>query len=302
MIKIMCPSCDELLEVNETQEKLYCTKCFKNISIEQGKKYLVNYINKHTSLAFRYLNVATEYKKAREEFEKVVKLVSGDPTIIEGLIKSTLLMSTLRHSYISESLNYLNQYYDVLQHDIFSNNKRLIFIEEINQYLNTYIKTLEERLMDEDRFYELEGKNIYLKVIDEVKEYKQRIIDLYFINRNFTVKSSLTRARLEKDLNILTHKKNINYGIQSSPFHLLNTSVVECYINDQIFLDNRKLYKSRNIIIVWSLILFLIQCIGIMFIFLLPKRLLIGVPIAVIGFIGTITLLIIRIFIQKKLK
>lgn len=301
MKKIMCPSCDKVVDATDFNDKLYCPHCFKNISVEQGRKHLDSFIFKHLNLGRKMLNEASEYKKARENFMLVLEVIDDDVEASEGLVLSTLLMSTVRTSFVKEANEELIRYKNVLKAHKYTIDRTADFVDKLNSYLDEYVLTLEKRLSDGNRFYETKGKELYFKALDDVIHFKKTILNLYFEERKLSLSGSLNEEKLKKDIANLSKKRKAYYYIETSPLHLLDTDVKECYISDQIFKDVRRYYKLTNRLLITSLISSFFFVLGIILIFALPKKLIIGVTFAGIFGLLTIVLFIIEVIYQKKL-
>lgn len=301
MIKIKCPYCGEIIETDTTDDKLYCPKCFKNISIEQGKKHLSTYISKNLELAKKELNVSTEYEKAYDDFTKVIEVVADDYDAATGLVLSSLLISTVRINNLKKSMEELSKYQDILQFNQIDIEHTVHFVILINDYLNIYVDTLYERLSNKGHFYEEKGKDIYITAVNDAINYKRMLIDLYLSKRKISNKYPISETSLNNEIDKLESKKNEHYKIKHNPLHLLDVDIKECRIKDIVFKDVRKVYKNRNVSLVWAIIFLAIFAAGISLIFSLPKRLLIGVPVCAFGFIGSLIFLIVFFTNRNKL-
>src|SRR5574344_556232 len=226
MKKILCPLCGEIINVEDDKETIYCPKCFKNLSVEQGQKHLGLFVQKHFNLATSELYEATEYKKAAKDFQKVLDIIPDDFEAAEGLVLSTIMMSTIRSTHIKEAMHELQRYQDTLSISSVAIEKSGIFVKRVNEYLDQYHDVLKHRLMNKDnRFYEVKGEQIFKKVVQEIIDFKMVLIEAYFKSRKLPVKSNVTKEKLNKDIASLQKELTIDYAVESSPFHLLFTDV-----------------------------------------------------------------------------
>ncbi len=301
MRKIRCSYCGEIFNVDDDKEIVYCPKCYKDLNVNYSVKNLSNYIAKHFSNAITELNESTEYQKAVNNFQAVLDIYPNDIDAIKGLILSSLLCSTIRKSYINESLHNLIRYKDKIQINNLSIEDTLEFAQKINNYLDLYIDTMKKRLSNDGHFYEEKGLFLYKKALKDVIDFKGVLIDFFFTNRKLPHDEVLSKKKIEKQIKFLKEELNKNVAVETNPLYRLDTDVKECYILDTIFPDNRKLFKQKTSFLILFLVFFFIMVIGIILIFVLPKKLLIGVPLTSIGFVCSLLFLIIDIFIVKKL-
>ena len=75
----------------------------------------------------------------------------------------------------------------------------------------------------------------------------------------------------------------------------------ETSIEDRIFKDNRKVYKRKNHMVVWSIISFIILVVGVILIFAMRNYALIGVSVASLGLVLFIIFSAFRSHYKKKL-
>lgn len=301
MKKILCPSCNNIIEVENETEKLYCPHCFKNISFESGRKHLSNYVSRNFELARRMLNEATDYAKARTYYQNVLDIYQDDVEASQGLIVSTILLSTVRTSYIKEATNEILRYKNTLKVNKLTIDNSQKFIEKIDGYVDEYISTLSKRLSNNRTFYEKEGKELYLHAVKDGIRFKETLLSIFFSERAFPLKCAVNKTTLKKDIEKLKNRLNSPYSIESNPLNLLHTDVEEAYIPDIIFKDSKKLYQSRNRLMISNIITFFLFGLGVFLIFYMPNRLLIGVPIASFFALVSLILFIIQIVVQRKL-
>lgn len=301
MKKIRCSYCGEIFDVDEDKEIVYCPKCYKDLNVNSSLKNLSNYVSKHFSNALLELNEATEYQKAVQNFQIVLDIYPNDIDAIKGLILSSLLSSTIRKSFIKESLHNLIRYKDKLEINNLSIENILEFVKKINDYLDQYIKVMKERLSSDDHFYEEKGLLLYKNALKDVIDYKEVLVDTFFKNRKLPHNEIINKKKIEQQIKSLKDEYKLNIAVETNPLYRLDTDIKECYIDDNVFPNNKKLFKQKTTFLVLFLIFFLIMVIGIILIFVLPNRLLIGVPLTSIGFICSLIFLLIDILIVKKL-
>ena len=290
MKKIVCEYCEEIIEVGDNEETIYCPKCFKEVNVKLAEKRLPLFKDKRFELANTQLNVATEYEKAAQGFKKVLEIEPENLEAIRGLIISTLYQSTIRKSHIKDT------------HEIFKSYKSLLellpddfddFINKVNDEINYYLGELQDRLIDYDHFYEDEGKKLFYSTSEEIIDFKKTLVN--------NVNSKEDKSKIQKEINELRDLLKKDLYVESSPFHVLNTSSKEAYIPDVVFKDVRKAFKQRKRFRALFIASFGLMVVGILLIFILSSYLIIGVPIASLGFILTLVFGITYLGIERKL-
>jgi len=300
MHKLLCPTCNHVIETDQ-EEFTYCPNCFKKVSIEQGERNLSIFVSRHLYLGKVELKQATEYKKAIEDYKKVLEVEPTNFEASEGVVFASLYSSTLREPHLKDANELLIQYKDTLRIQSMNFERSVEFIEKLNSDLVYYKDEVTKRLKGDEGFYEEDGLKLYKSIVNDLIAFKETIVDLYFSDRKFPSKSSLTKESLLLDIKNLKNELKTKYSVESNPLHKLNTSVDETYIRDDIFKDNRELYKKRNSAIRFIFYTLSLMIVGIILIFALPSKLLIGVPIASVGLIGFITSIIIGVIRKNKL-
>ena len=301
MKKIMCPCCDEIIDYDGSDARIYCPHCFKNISIEQSLKHLANYVSKHSEIGNTMLFEASEYKKARSHFQLVLNVYDDDFDAAKGLILSTILMSTVRSSFIAEAKEEMIRYKDALKVNKLNIEEVTNFIKKVNDYLDEYVTVLKMRLSLNNHFYEEIGKQLYLNALKDVIAFKEVILSFYFSSRSLPLNGQLDKATLKKQIDELKTKLARKYPLESNPLHKLDSDVNETRVEDTIYRDVRKLYQSKTKIFFANIASLLLLFVGIFLIFYFPGKLLIGVPIAGFFALISIALLICQLIVDHKL-
>ncbi len=301
MKKIMCPSCNEIIDYDGHDSRIYCPHCFKNISIEQSSKHLANHVLKHSELGNKMLFEATEYQKARNHFQLVLNVYDDDFDAAKGLVLSTILMSTIRTSFINEAKEELIRYKKALKVNKLTIEDVSKFIKKVNDYLDEYVSTLRNRLSHNNHFYEELGRELYLKALNDVIGFKEVIMSFYFSSRSLPLNGELDKDTLKKQIDDLKKKASKKYAVESNPLHKLDSDVYETKIEDVIFKDVRNLYNNKTRIFFANMISLFMVIIGVFLIFYFPTKLLIGVPIAGLFALTSIVLLIAQLVVDHKL-
>ena len=86
LVSVKCPSCGASVEVDAYDKSFYCKYCGVSTVIE--KDHLnTNYWDKYVEKAEMYIDKFQDYKKAKSEYESVVRNDPGDPRGLQGLLR-----------------------------------------------------------------------------------------------------------------------------------------------------------------------------------------------------------------------
>ncbi len=302
--KVICPYCQSVNEPLENDSIIYCKVCSKAFNVEQGARL-------YSMLLLRYMNNgnnelygSTNYQKAIDNFTNVLKLDEHFLDAILGLIKATLYSSTISKSKMDDFLELLKHYdadLDFTKKDDFVRLSE--FYKEILFALNRYEQVLFERLFDSaNHYYEKEGLEIYRAFLSKYIVTVEGFLTKFASNQELYKALGTDEEALKQQLKIVKTKYNEKYPpfVGDKPYSLKSTDK-KTSINQVIFKDNRHLYKSRNISLVMMLIFILILIVGVILIFTIPQKLLIGVPIMGVGLLGTVIAYITNIVLKRKL-
>lgn len=296
MKKVVCPYCNKLNLVDEKEEIIYCKECSKAFNLKQGENlyaiYEVRYLNK----ANNELYVATNYLNAEKYYLKLLELDNDYLDGIIGVLLAKLYQSQLFSSTLKDVLKLLENYKNHLIFESKSNIKLgeeflLRFINGLNSFEQAILKNLRN---DQQEFYNDNCLKFYLNYLGDTLELMS-ILSKVFDQEIFLKFLKDKNISFAEKIYAIKAKLNNNYAIHYPPIYNIEK------IKTQIFLDNRKLYKMRNIAIICLIISLLIVIVGIILIFSISDKLLIGVPIMGAGLLFTIICYILNIVFKRKL-
>jgi len=299
--KIVCAVCGEIIEIDTNEETTYCPKCSKLINVAQGEKYLSMLVVRYFNFGMHYLNITTEYEKAVESFKKVLEYNSNELESIHALAISLVSASTTRNSRLLESLDVLKQYKDKINVTNYNIESVIEFLKKIISLLDLYKTSLENNLMERSLFYEEKGREIYIKALNDILEYKTFLKETYYTKRRYSSDSSISLDSLNVSIEIIKTQLSKEYKVMGHPEKMLDSLEETTLIPDRIFKDNLKLYKKRKKVIVAEIISLVCFVIGIILIFALPKKLAIGIPTTGFFLLTSIILIIVSKSLKKKL-
>ena len=299
--KIVCSVCGEIIEIDDDSEMVYCPKCSKPINVLQGEKYFNLLIFRYYNLGVSQLYNQTDYEKAIESFKKVVELNPSELSAVHGLALATLLTSTLRKSHLQDSLKVLKDAEEYIKINSYNIDSIIKFLQDTNKYLEEYKLTLENRLMAGGLFYEEQGKDLYVQALKDMLAYKEFIKAKYYVRRHYPNDSKITINDLNKQIEILKNQLEKDYPVMITPSKSLDSDKEDMLIVDRIFKDNRKIYKRKTRITIWTIISFVILVAGIILIFALRNYLIIGVSVSSLGLLLFLIFSIIGSSLRRKL-
>lgn len=299
--KIVCAVCGEIIEIETNEETTYCPKCSKLINVAQGEKYLSMLVVRYHNFGMHYLNITTEYEKAVESFKKVLEYDPNELESIHALAISLICSSTTRYSKLQNSLDVLKQYKDKINISNYNIESVMNFLKKVFSLLDQYKTTLENYLMNGGLFYEEKGKELYIKALNDILEYKLFLKDVYYAKRRYTSDSKISISSLNESIEIIKTQLASEYVVMGHPEKMLDSINEDTSIPERIFKNNFGLYKKRKTIISFEIISLLCLLVGIILIFALPKKLAIGIPVSGFFLLTSIILIIVNKSLKKKL-
>ena len=299
--KIVCAVCGEIIEIETKEETTYCPKCSKLINVAQGEKYLSMLVVRYHNFGMHYLNITTEYEKAVESFKKVLEYDPNELESIHALAISLICSSTTRYSKLQNSLDVLKQYKDKINISNYNIESVMNFLKKVFSLLDQYKTTLENYLMNGGLFYEEKGKELYIKALNDILEYKLFLKDVYYAKRRYTSDSKISISSLNESIEIIKTQLASEYVVMGHPEKMLDSINEDTSIPERIFKNNFGLYKKRKTIIGFEIISLLCLLVGIILIFALPKKLAIGIPVSGFFLLTSIILIIVNKSLKKKL-
>lgn len=299
--KIVCAVCGEIIEIETKEETTYCPKCSKLINVAQGEKYLSMLVVRYHNFGMHYLNITTEYEKAAESFKKVLEYDPNELESIHALAISLICSSTTRYSKLQNSLDVLKQYKDKINISNYNIESVMNFLKKVFSLLDQYKTTLENYLMNGGLFYEEKGKELYIKALNDILEYKLFLKDVYYAKRRYTSDSKISISSLNESIEIIKTQLASEYVVMGHPEKMLDSINEDTSIPERIFKNNFGLYKKRKTIIGFEIISLLCLLVGIILIFALPKKLAIGIPVSGFFLLTSIILIIVNKSLKKKL-
>ena len=176
---------DRIFAVNKEADVCYCPNC---TAAMKPKEAINNYnwlISSHLKRASKALFETTEYLLAYQTFAHVIDLDETVRVAYFGRLLSLVHLSTLRTSKISFAL-LLHRQQAKLYHYQENAKEYFNFLWLLLDALERYETRMKKRITSHDVFYEEECIKLYLKRVDEIRKYREYILEEanYFVNAN----------------------------------------------------------------------------------------------------------------------
>ena len=178
--KGFCSHCkgDERLrifDVNSAAEVCYCPNCMAEML---PKEAIMNYgylISHYLKKASKALFDSTQYFVAYQTFAHIIDLNDSIKVAHFGRILSMVYLSTVRKSKVSFALTLHRQEAPKMFHYQETFNEYYHFLILLLDALDTYESRLKKKISTRSIFYDLDCVILYLKCIDEIRNYKEFI-------------------------------------------------------------------------------------------------------------------------------
>ena len=174
-----------IFDVNKDAEVCYCPHCTHAMSPQEAIDNYNWMISSYLKKASKELFETTEYLSAYKTFAHVIDLDETIKVAYFGRLLSLVYISTLRNSKISHALLMHRQqarlfHYQETARGYF--HFLWLLIDALDQYENK----MKKRLSYRDVFYDSDCVVLYLKRMNEIKNYKDFLISEaeYFIDAN----------------------------------------------------------------------------------------------------------------------
>lgn len=171
MRKVVCPSCNELVEIEEDQTIAECPHCKESHEVKSYYKNTENFINVLLMNANKYVENAYSYEEAYKCYKTVLELVPEHLDSILGMEICLLKTSSLKNNVFDKFINEFNSHEINLEKTTYIRLGHFFeqTIDTIFKYQNSIINFL-ANASDEEKeicYYNLIG---VIKVYDFVLE------------------------------------------------------------------------------------------------------------------------------------
>lgn len=186
-----CTYCDgdetlRIFEVNKDAEVCYCPHCAHPMQPKDAIMDYRNLLSHYLKKASRYLFETTEYLRSYQTFAHVIDLDDSVKVAYFGRILSLVHLSTLRKSKIPFAMQMHKQQAGRLFHYQETKNEYFHFLLLLLDALDSYENRIKKRLSSHSVFYDVDCVVLYLKRVEENRQYKEFIASeaQFFIESN----------------------------------------------------------------------------------------------------------------------
>ncbi|MBO6261232.1 MAG: hypothetical protein J6N95_01325 [Bacilli bacterium] len=177
---------DRIFDVNKDAEVCYCPNCMAAMS---PKEAIANYgglISHYLKKASRALFETTQYLEAYQTFAHIIDLNDSIKVAHMGRILSMVYLSSTRKGKITFAQSLHQQEAPKMFHYQERANEYFNFLMLLLDALDTYESRLKKRITLHSQFYDMDCIILYLKRVDEIKDYKVFIAEeaKFFIDSN----------------------------------------------------------------------------------------------------------------------
>ena len=201
---------DRIFAVNKDADVCYCPHCTHAMKPKEAINNYVALISTYLKKASKALFESTEYMYAYETFAHIIDLDDTIQVAYLGRLLSLVYLSTLRTSKISLAMLMHRQqakryHYQETAREYFN------FLWLLLDALDTYENRLRKRVRNHGVYYDIDCTILYLKRIDEIRNYKNFIADeaSFFVDANkdqFSVIINRVRSSDEEYENIFKQR------------------------------------------------------------------------------------------------
>ena len=176
---------NRIFAVNKEADVCYCPNC---TAAMKPKDAINNYswlISYHLKKASKALFETTEYLLAYQTFAHIIDLDDSVKVAYFGRLLSLVYLSTLRTSKISFAL-LLHRQQSKQYHYLEYSKEYFNFLWLLLDALERYETRVKKRITSHDVFYEEDCIKLYLKRVDEIRKYREYILEEanFFVNSN----------------------------------------------------------------------------------------------------------------------
>lgn len=297
-IKVMCPSCKEVVDGDDDVFGMYCPICSKEFQIADGYKMYLNVFRHNMENANEELFLKTNYEKAHLHYVKAFNINQKSIEALLGVVMSNVKMSTIRRCFIQEATEMIEKNKEIFVINKDNSTTVIKCLNLINRDTDFYTREIRRRLSENEQFFEEAGLKRYLDALKQTSYFKTFYLGiLERISSSFSKEFIDMPLGIKKDLLIIKAEIDKEHEILpvTSPHPMLEE---DSQIDDGIFENHQKDYQNRNISLVLGIISIIGIIVGLSLIFALPTWLIIGVPILGVSLLAFVISL--SVFLKKR--
>ena len=236
-MKVICPGCGKLIDINSKTEKVYCNECGNTFTQDQGLEILNKKYKLFQDKAYKACYHENEYKTAREYYKESLAIKPNDFCSIVELILCDLYAQKFDAPAFNKIIPTLDSYDVYLNHE--NTFVYLSFLRDVIKQVEVFNEEGSTRLRNENgEFLNLNYLNYYLNGMKDaliaLKEL-QTYIPLCseeekkeFIENDFDVVS-----KLQTTINFLEEHINKDYKVSEMASEIESLDVVSFDENNE---------------------------------------------------------------------
>lgn len=176
-MKIVCPYCENVNEVEKGALTVSCEKCGQSFSIEDGKTKTMNKYKELQNVAYSSLYHSQDYQTALDCYEELLNIRPNDLSAINGIAVARISMSTFSSLHFKDVIDEIEKHDIVL--NIENSNLYLHFVKDILNYIEIYYEEVKSRLVINDVFINSQFFEEYVNQNKEILEVIQYFEDSF---------------------------------------------------------------------------------------------------------------------------
>lgn len=236
-MKVICPGCGKLIDINSKTEKVYCNECGNTFTQDQGLEILNKKYKLFQDKAYKACYHENDYKTAREYYKESLAIKPNDFCSIVELILCDLYAQKFDAPAFNKIIPTLDSYDVYLNHE--NTFVYLSFLRDVIKQVEVFNEEGLTRLRNENgEFLNLNYLNYYLNGMKDaliaLKEL-QTYIPLCseeekkeFIENDFDVVS-----KLQATINFLEEHINKEYKVSEMASEIESLDVVSFDENNE---------------------------------------------------------------------
>ena len=215
-MKIVCPKCNNIQEVDDGALNVTCEKCGQTSDMDLAKQYTAQKYKEYQNLGYNNLYLSLDFNAAWENYSKALEIKENDLSSIMGLCLTKTSMSTFDHTYFDQVETIINKY------DVYLNLENtflfLNFIGDMLDQINFYFNELDYRCKFDETFINKGIFDEYVKTTKDIKNLMNYLTSTFEIMdqkelATFKEEHEEFMNRIESRMNDLELRLNFTYNV-----------------------------------------------------------------------------------------
>lgn len=254
-MKIVCPFCENINEVDNGALHVSCSKCGQSFTIQDGKKKTLNKYKELQNFAYASLYHTQNFQDALDCYEELLNIKPNDLSSINGYCVAKICLSTFENVHFKFIIDEIEQYDIVL--NVENSNLYLHFVKDILTYIEIYYDEVNSRLLKNNVFINKKYLEDYLEENKEIIELMNYFNDSFplvdeeefnMFKTDFPTFMERIDDILKKANTALNSSYNVNHigevEVKDGKINVLGTNVINLDIDEvlnfNIIIENTK--------------------------------------------------------------